>query len=76
MARELQDAIIRRTDGSIDIDFYARRSACLRREAFAAVPGIVAQWLRAVLVGAGRLARRSIRARRTAGALTRPVAGR
>ncbi|KUL95621.1 hypothetical protein DK26_11010 [Bosea sp. WAO] len=76
MARELHDAIIRRTDGSIDIDFYARRSAHLRREAFAATPGIVAQWLRAVFLGAGRLVRRSLRARRTAGALTKPVAGR
>lgn len=45
MAQELDDMIVRRSNGSIDIDFYARRSARLRREAIAAVPSVLRGWL-------------------------------
>jgi uncharacterized protein YqhQ len=45
MAQELDDTIVRRSNGSIDIDFYARRSARLRREAIAATPGVLRGWL-------------------------------
>lgn len=50
MAPERDEVIIRRSNGSIDIDFYARKSTRMRREAIAAVPGILRGWL----VRAGR----------------------
>jgi hypothetical protein len=75
MAEKLHDATIRRTDGSIDIEFYARRSAQLRREAIAAAPGVVARWLQSVLGRAGRAAGRSIKARRGPAGLPKTAAG-
>lgn len=45
MARELDDTIVRRSNGSIDIDFYARRGLRMRREAIAATPGVLRDWL-------------------------------
>jgi len=50
MAQELDDTIVRRSNGSIDIDFYARRSIRMRREAMAATPGVLRGWLAWVVV--------------------------
>lgn len=52
MAQELDDMIVRRSNGSIDIDFYARRSIRMRREAMAATPGVLREWLGGVVARA------------------------
>ncbi len=45
MARDLDDRIVRRSNGSIDIDFYVRRSTEIRRKSVAAAPGAFRGWL-------------------------------
>jgi hypothetical protein len=58
MARDPGEAIVRRPNGSIDTDFYVRRSARLRREAFAAAPGILRKWLAKLVARSGTGLRR------------------
>lgn len=55
MAQDFDDRIVRRSNGSIDIDFYARRSIRMRREAIAAAPGVVRGWFAGVARSAAGL---------------------
>lgn len=58
MVQHCEDAIIRRSNGSIDIDFYARRSARMRREAIAATSGVLARLLAAIVARSAAVRRK------------------